>query len=813
MKSQNLIKIITVLVFVIVIGAPLFYTNSGVYPYILSKELFFQAAVEILFFFWLLLAVFDKRYRPKMTPLVLGLAVFLLALGITAAFGVDPARSFWSTYERMFGVFTILHLAAFFLVLSSLHDELSWKKIFYASLGTGFVIDVLAILQLQVKNLLLEEPVGARPGATFGNPTFLAGYILFNIFLGVYLILSARKAGNLPKNSDKLPSITANFNKLPSAEILLLASPTRLASRAKRELRRSGLVFLFATLILNVFTLFLSETRGDILGVAVGAFVLLLLFFLRPPELKSRLACALASSPTRRSGPAKRVGFLRKRGFYAAALFLIIAASLGFWFTRSSPLWSRVPGLARFHDISLTSEGLLPRLAAARSAWRGFLDRPVLGWGWDNFNIVYNKYYDPRTLELSYQETRFDKPHNFFLEDLVSGGLLLALAHLALIGLLVFEALKIKNKLLGQVVVAAVAAYFIRSLFIFDTLGPALMLYLFMGLIDGRYRKETNHGGKVDAAVAQTPSHDGPAKIGASAAVLTLIVAIVVAYEVNVPTFNASYYDFRGFIDLSRGRAKEGIENFNKSISFPSPYRWNFARDLSAAVTQAYFYNQDAIPKEAALRGIEEMEKVTADHPLDAYNHYVLVDMYNQVSDIDPQRFLEAAEREAKIALELSPDRQEVYFSMAKTKAIKKDYKAAIEVLKKALDLDPKVADAHFYYGLVSFALGDYDVGYKEIKIAMDMGRKWKNFYESRTVAGYFADAGHLDEAIVLYKTTLGLNNDDLETKIKLGIAYFFAGDHALAQKYLGEAGKKFNFKESASYGELKPILEKLGLD
>lgn len=765
MTSKHLLSAIKFLIFVIVIGTPLFYLKASVYPYILSKTLFFQAAVEITFFLWLLLVAFDKRYRPKKTPLAIGLAVFILVLALSAAAGLDPARSFWSTYERMFGVFTIMHLAAFFLVLSSLYDELPWKKIFYASLGTGLVIDLLAVLQLRINNLLLEEPIGSRPGATFGNPTFLAGYLLFNIFLGVYLLLNTYKASRLA--NEKPTEINARF--------LRIFLP----------------IFVLLTSAFNVFTLFLSETRGDILGFAMGALLLLLLFALWPPELKFT--------------------FLRKRGFYAIILTAVVVVSLGFWFTRSNQVWSRVPGLGRFQGISFTSAGLLPRIVAIRSAWRGFLDRPVFGWGWDNFNIVYNKYYDPRTLELSYQETRFDKPHNFFFEDLVSGGAPLALAHLALLSLFIFEAVKIRNKILGRVLIAAVAGYFVRSLFIFDTLGPALMLYLLMGLVDGQYFKEVTKAALLPAT--QPAEKDGIVKINSMAAALGIILALAVAYEINMPTAQASYYEFWGFTDIAHGRQRIGVEKFKKLFSFPSPYRWNFVRDFAATITQAYFYNQELIPKEDALLAIEEMEKVAKEHPLDAYNHYALVDMYNQISDIDPQRFLAGAEREAKIALELSPDRQEVYFSLAKTKAIKKDYASAIEVLKKALDLDPKVADAHFYYGLVSFAIGDYDTGYREIKIAVDTGRKWKNFYEPRTVAGFFADAGHLDEALNLYLVASSLAPDDLETKIKLGVAYYFAGNYPEAKKYLGAAGKKFNFKEGASYGELKPILEKLGLD
>ena len=756
MPSKFVVKIIIFLIFVVLVGTPLFYLKASVYPYILSKTLFFQSLVELLFSAWLLLVFFDKRYRPKLTPLTKSLLVFLAAIFVTSIFGVDFHRSFWSTYERMFGIFTIFHLAALALVISSLGDEIPWRKLLYASLFTAALIDILSILQLNIKNLLLEEPVG-RPGATFGNPTFFAGYLMFHIFIALYFLMERRRS----KSKSILPYL-----------------------------------FFAGSFILSLVVLFLTETRGDILGLVAGVLVLLVLFFFRPPAL------------SRIEGP-DFGQILRRRWIYLYLIVLILGLGAAFWATRGSSVWSSIPGIGRFRDISASSPGLQPRLVALRSAWNGFLDRPFSGFGWDNFNVVYNKYYDPRTLELSYTETRFDKPHNFFMEDLATGGIVLTLAHLALLVLLAVESLKLKDKYFGQIIVASTAAYFVRSLLIFDTIGPALILYVLLGFVDGRRKAEDS---EERYARQNEKSGQTERKVNLLAACVSLGLALVVVWELNAPTAKASYWEFNAFMDLAHGRPREGIADFKKTLDFPSPYRWNFARDFSTAITEAYFYNPDTIPKEAAWQAIREMEKVAREHPHDAYNHYALVDMYNQVSDLDPDNFLNAAEKEAAIALKLSPNRQEVYFSLAKTKTLKKDYVAALDILKKALALSDKVPDAHFYYGVVAYADGDQVTGYKELKTAIAMGRKWKNFYEPRTVADFFADSGHLDEAIDLYKKALDLGPAEVETKIKLGVAYFYANQYDLAKKYLKEAGAKFDFKKSSSYPDLKPILDKLEL-
>lgn len=787
MSSRFLVKLIVSLIFVVLIGTPLFYLKTGVYPYILSKTIFFQGLVEILFSLWLVLIFADKRFRPTLTPLLKALLIFLAVILLTSVFGVDFHRSFWSTYERMFGVNTILHLAALAVIISSLVREIPWRKMLYASLTTAFIVDVLATIQARVPNLLLEEP-GGRPGATFGNPTFLAGYLLFHIFIALYFLVDHYRSrtnsfSRISRSSDGLGLEQSESHR---SERQAPTPSERSDAGSRKGSGSAALPYLFfaGALVFSLIALLFTETRGDMLGLAAGFLVFLALLFVKPPDF----------------GPV-----LRQRWIYGGLVILIVLLAAGFWFTRTSAVWSKVPGVSRFSDISASSLGLQPRIVAIRSAWKGFLDRPILGWGWENFNVVYNKYYDPRTLELNYEETRFDKPHNFFMEDLSTGGTLLVLAHLWLLALLAIESLKIKDRVLGQIVFASITAYFVRSIFIFDTIGPALMLYVLIGLVDGWSRTELS-----PAANASRDSNKNE-KIGLLPASLVVIVSSLAIYQINIPTLEAAHLAWRAFGNLAHGRPLVGVENFRNALDLPSPYRWNFARDFSAAISTAYFYNKDAIPQEAALQAIREMERVVREHPTDAYNHYTLVDMYNQVSDLD-QNFLNLAEKEGAIALELSPNRQEVYFSLAKTKTLKKDYAAALDILRKALVLDDKVPDAHFYYGVVAYADGDYETGYKELKASIALKRQWRNFYEPRTTADFFADSGHIEEAIELYKQALELGPDEIETKIKLGTAYFYANKHDLARKYLEEAGKKFDFKKSASYGSLKPILDKLGI-
>jgi len=741
--EERIINIIRILFYALVLAVPLFYLRQSVYPYVFPKTGLFLFLSELIFGLYLALALNNPALRPRRTNWLTALGVFLGALALTSLAGEDPARSFWSVQERQIGVYALLHFAALALAASSLYKHLPWRKIWSVSLMASATVGIVAITQLRINNLLLVEDAGNRPGGTFGNPTFLAGYVLFHVFLGIYLWLS---------------------------------------SLSEEKARNKSWLYFLAWAV-SASAIFITQTRGDILGLAVGLLLLFVLWCSRAPGLPLKL-------------------FANSRFYLGLIIFAVLFAGL-FFATYDSPAWQKVPGLARFQGAFSAYAPLAPRALALQASWQGIRERPVLGWGWENFNLVFNKYYNPSALRVSFQETRFDKPHNFIAEYAVSGGMLLLLAFLTMAWFFLKQAWQGGDRLWAQIITACFAAYFVRNLFVFDTIGPLLMLYLVMAATDGMYREKTQAQSE---EVRRSGAGNG-ARLR-SFALAGTAAALFLSLGVNLPNALAANRQYWGFKYILSGKTEQAIPEFRAATDHWTPNWPDFAKDYAKSVADAHFYGRGPLSEAEVRQAAAELERAAAAHPKNAYFWNALLDVYNKLSDID-RAYLDKSEEAAQTALRLSPRRQETYFGWAKAVSLMGDNVRAETIAKEALDFDPEVAESNFYYGLLAYVNGKTEEGYGALRKAIELGRPWKNHMEPRVVANFFADSGHLEEAVRLYQKSLDLK-DNFETRAKLGMAYYLSGDRVRARQNLAEAARQADLSQTSVWPDLLPIFREL---
>ena len=168
-------------------------SKSMFFPYITGRNFAFRIFVEIGIVLWIGLIVLIKEYRPKFTSILTALLVFIAIVGIANVFGADPYHSFWSRYERMEGYLMMLHLLAYFILLTTVfRTKKDWLIFFNLFVIAGILVGSYGVLQvLGIKEAIQGGDV--RIDGTIGNPTYLAAYLLLINALTLILFFNAEK--------------------------------------------------------------------------------------------------------------------------------------------------------------------------------------------------------------------------------------------------------------------------------------------------------------------------------------------------------------------------------------------------------------------------------------------------------------------------------------------------------------------------------------------------------------------------------------------------------------------------------------------
>lgn len=769
--EQNLVKAVKIGLYAVLL-TPLFFHRSFVFPFIVPKVFVFQSLIEIIFALWLGLAIFYPQYRPRFSsPVFLVLSALLVILIISSVLGIDFHRSFWSTQERGLGLFALFHFAALFLVLSSIYrgsTSINWRRYFTFSLAVSFIAAFFAVIQLTYPSLFLEKVI-ERPGSFLGNPTFLAAYLLFNIFIGLLLIDGHRKSKGLAMTQ----------------------------------------ILIAIVVIFEIIVIFLTQTRGALLGLAAGFLALLIYFSI----FSHRKTEDLAMTPK-----------LIQRA--SIIMLLLIVGFVGvFWLTRAAAVWQSIPVLQRIAAINLsdsTAGGLLPRLIALKISWQSFLEKPLLGWGWENFKYPFDRHYDPRLLRSGFTETYFDKPHNVFMEYLATGGALGFLAYLELLGVifyLIYSHRKTEGLAMAQLLNfpnakpflgAALISYLVQNFFVFDTFGSYLMFFVLAAFVDSMSGHRKTEG---LAMALNYQSYEVPVRKTGLVGAGTLLIALLAVYFINFKILYANNKQYWGLNYFLNRMPAEALDSYAAALTTKHPYVNQTRRDFAASLSQVYSQGMKIPDIEKIVpKAMEGLALAIKNEPNDYFAKLSFAD-YSTVFYVFDENYIKLGEELALKALEISPKRQQNYYALAKIRLIQGNKKAALDLIKQAVELDPEVGDPHFYYAFMAFETGDRELGFKELERAKELGRDYKTGGEARVIGNYYADSGDYHNAILYYQLALGAGPDDFESKLKLGIAYFYNSQTDLARATIGEFLKAMpEFRQSPNYEKVRPIVESLNL-
>lgn len=377
--------------------------------------------------------------------------------------------------------------------------------------------------------------------------------------------------------------------------------------------------------------------------------------------------------------------------------------------------------LTRIVNASLKDDTVQQRFTEWGIAWSAFKARPIFGFGPNNYLHLHNAYLNPRVYEL--RETNFDRAHNAYLDYASMSGILGLAGYLFLITALFWVFLK--NK--AWAFISLAAAYAVNSFFVFDS--PASYISLFLTIGFAIYSRNTQHETYNITKINQKTF--SPQTIIVLCVVCFMFIAYVF-WQVSVKPAVANYK----FVNAFSGINKQNV--YNPSLFTPEDafklYKESLKYETLGTTefrNQYITWLQNNLSKfnpenrlEVLDFGIGELEREVKNHP-NVFSFLNLGQMQSYKArgiggsdEVKREIFAKSADAYGK-ALELAPNRLEVYYSYLQLSFDTKNHAKGVELMEKAVAAAPNFWQTHWYLGIANIANDNNIEGVKSINRAL----------------------------------------------------------------------------------------------
>lgn len=396
-----------------------FVSVPSFFPTVMGENFFIRGCVVLVSMLFSIYVLYSEKERDLIiqkiqesikNPLVISVCVFVCLSAISTIFAVDTYSAFWGTIERLGGFAGLFYFFCLFVFIFLIFEREDWFLFFKAHIVVSTIVFSREIIEL----------LGGltRPSSFLGNPTLLAGYFLFSLFCALAVL-----------------SETEN---------------------------KFWKYFTLMTCVLSVVGIFMTQTRGTLVGLVVAGVSVLGYILIRGKGVTYR--------------------GVNLREFAGIMLCIVFVFSLIFISTRKNDIWQKVPGLSRIALISGEDATTQTRLIVSKLSLQAVnplnegIKKLLIGWGPENFSLAYATYFNPK--QFDYKVEWFDRSHNKLLDVLVMTGLLGLLAYLSIFFFFFRSIFRNREfSLLQGALLFFGVSLFVHLLFIFDDVAVSVSLY------------------------------------------------------------------------------------------------------------------------------------------------------------------------------------------------------------------------------------------------------------------------------------------------------------------------------------------------
>ena len=384
--------------------------------------------------------------------MVLLFGAYVLASLLSALFGVSITKSFWSEFSRMRGVWDLFHWFALVLIASSvLRTPAQWRFVLNWILVISLILSVVALAQAYdfwlpfFPQSVLDAP--DRIDATLGNASFLAAILVVTILLALGFLARSFLKSDPEEGGARAPLIRGRGRRRTRRQEEQRLKDFERQQRMPLQLRR---LFWAAVALLGAWVLLLTGTRGAFVGLLAGLIAMPVALGIWGNRQALRPVAALSGGIV----------------LSLIAIFVIVEVAD-----------SRIGDRDVFSRLTSGSEGSLDfRLASGKIGLQALADRPIFGWGPENYSAAFNKYANADFSKFSIADVT--ESHISVVDQLATRGIVGGLLFLAMWGAVFWRVVRRRRppreEVIAYAVLGGLVGYFVQNLALFDT--PATIL-------------------------------------------------------------------------------------------------------------------------------------------------------------------------------------------------------------------------------------------------------------------------------------------------------------------------------------------------
>jgi len=739
--------------FFIILALPILAVPPLFHPAAWGKTIVFRIIFSILIFFFIYQIIYHKSdiilEKLKSKPVK-------MILGILALLFVLSLLSTVFSPEKSFSFWGSPYRAGGFLNFA-----------FY------IIFAVLTFLILKPKDWKLIWNVSIGTALAVSIFSLLQIFGVFKEFLVSY---GARMPGTL--GSTIFLALYLSFFVFLSLSFIIIE---------KNKIKKN---FYIIFLLLIAYVIFLSVTRAVFLGLLIGGLYFILFY-------------------------PKKLAFLK-----IATLVLLTLGALGIYYINTpSEKISSSPFITKNYTLTTLIYKLKtnlifedPRFSYWIIAINSLKEKPLLGYGPENFSIGFDKYFDPSLPNLNYMTMgQVDRAHNFIFDTAVTMGIPALLTFLSLFGVIFWQLQKLKNlhkseeisinqRLVAHGIQATLIAYFIGVSFSFDTFDTYLIFFLLVGyclhLIYSNNKIIENQ--LLSTKINEKTLLKKTIKYRKALIVLLFFLLVLFIWQYNLkPLLINNELNWANFYSKS-GECQKAIDKIEKvlpSHSFIDSYILLKYSDILKDCQKT----NPGKGEEFTQKSIQILEKVSKLRPtytrtwiLLGIYHNLLVEKKQNLKSEEKESILSKAELYFNKALQLNPKGQQIFLELSDTYLLWGKYDEAKKMAEQCIKINANLGNCWLQKALSNIVLGELTQAKENIEKA-SQNKLNVNSKESlsQLLVIYLTAIQNLKNTnleyykplIEIYKKLISLSPDNFQYHASLAYTYKTLGEYKKARE------------------------------